>query len=151
MFVDNAVDAASGTVLLKALFAANDRETLWPGLFIDVVLTLSIAHDAVVAPARAILLGRQGTYVFVVKADQTVETRPVVVARQVGSEAVNEGGFSLSETTVVDGQIRLSPGVKVSLKETAHPANALRLSGRRSPRFGHTSRPPRGLLAAVHS
>jgi membrane fusion protein, multidrug efflux system len=120
VFVDNTVDAASGTVLLKALFA-NDRETLWPGLFVDVVLTLSIVHDAVVAPSQAILPGQEGTYVFVVKADKTVETRPVVVARQVGSEAVIENGLEPGETVVVDGQIRLAPGVKVSLKETAHP------------------------------
>jgi len=117
-FVDNAVDPASGTVVLKAVFT-NENELLWPGLFVDASLTLSVTHDAIVVPAQAVLSGQRGSYAFVVRPDDTVETRPIVVARQMGQEAVIAKGLRPGERVVTDGQIRLAPGMKVSFKEAA--------------------------------
>lgn len=114
-FVDNAVDTATGTILLKATFANKD-ERLWPGQFVDIVVTLGGEANRIVAPAPAVQTGQQGQYVFVVKDDQTVELRPVKVARIDESEAVIDKGLAAGETVVTDGQLRLVPGAKVEIK-----------------------------------
>jgi multidrug efflux system membrane fusion protein len=114
-FVDNTVDRATGTVRLKATFA-NKTGALWPGRFVDVVLTLAHDPDALVVPAEAIQTGQQGSYVFVVKADSTVESRPVTVGRRQGSSVVIAEGLSADERVVTDGQVRLAPGTKVEVK-----------------------------------
>jgi len=114
-FVDNTVDRATGTVRLKASFA-NSSGTLWPGRFVDVVLTLAHDSDALVVPAEAIQTGQQGPYVFVVKDDSTVESRPVTVGRKQGGIVVIANGLSADERVVTDGQLRLAPGVKVEVK-----------------------------------
>ena len=113
-FVDNTVDRATGTIILKATFANPDR-ALWPGEFVNAVLTLATDQKAVVAPASAIQNGQQGTYAYVVKADQTVESRPVTVARNAPEGAVIAKGLAPGETVVTDGQLRLSPGAKVEV------------------------------------
>jgi len=113
-FVDNTVDRATGTIILKATFANPDR-ALWPGEFVNAVLTLATDQKAVVAPTSAIQNGQQGTYAYVVKADQTVESRPVTVARNAPEGAVIEKGLAPGETVVTDGQLRLSPGAKIEV------------------------------------
>ena len=120
-FVDNTVDRATGTVRLKATFG-NKSGALWPGRFVDVVLTLAHDPDALVVPAEAIQTGQQGSYVFVVKADSTVESRTVTVGRRQGSSVVIAKGLSADERVVTDGQVRLAPGVKVEVK----PASEVR-------------------------
>ncbi len=117
-FVDNTVDRATGTVRLKATFA-NSFGALWPGRFVDVVLTLAHDPDALVVPAQAIQTGQQGSYVFVVKDDSTVESRQVTVGRTQGSNVVIAKGLSADERVVTDGQLRLAPGVKVEVKPSA--------------------------------
>jgi membrane fusion protein, multidrug efflux system len=117
-FVDNTVDRATGTVRLKASFA-NANGALWPGRFVDVVLTLSHDRNALVVPAEAIQTGQQGSYVFVVKADSTVESRTVTVGRKQGGDVVIAKGLSADERVVTDGQMRLAPGVKVEVKPSA--------------------------------
>jgi multidrug efflux system membrane fusion protein len=114
-FVDNAVDTATGTILLKATFANKD-ERLWPGQFVDIVATLGQEANRIVAPASAVQTGQQGQYVFVVKADGTVELRPVKVDRIDEAEAVIHTGLTAGETVVTDGQLRLVPGAKVEIK-----------------------------------
>jgi multidrug efflux system membrane fusion protein len=114
-FVDNAVDTATSTILLKATFA-NQDERLWPGQFVDVVVTLGEEAGRIVAPAPAIQTSQQGQYVFVVKADGTVELRPVKVDRMDEAEAVINKGLTGGETVVTDGQLRLVPGAKVEIK-----------------------------------
>lgn len=114
-FVDNQIDQNTGTILLKATFP-NDRRSLWPGQFTKVRLILA-RQEAVVVPAQAVQTGQQGQFVFVVKADQTVESRPVQVARTVGGDAVVTAGLAPGETVVTDGQLRLAPGVKVKARE----------------------------------
>ena len=90
-FINNAVDTATGTIQLKGTFANNDRR-LWPGQFVNVVLTLSTQRNAVVMPSAALQAGQQGQYVFVVKPDLTVESRPVVIARTFTDLVVVDNG-----------------------------------------------------------
>jgi membrane fusion protein, multidrug efflux system len=114
-FVDNAVNSVTGTILLKATFENKD-EALWPGSFAMATVTLGEIRDATVAPSQAVQRGQQGLYVFVVKQDGTVESRPVVVAMQDERQAVIEKGLKPGETVVTDGQLRLAPGTRVQIK-----------------------------------
>jgi multidrug efflux system membrane fusion protein len=114
-FVDNAVDSATGTVHLKATFP-NQQRRLWPGQFVDVVLRLTAQSNAVVVPAQAIQTGQAGQYVFVVKPENTVESRPVVAGATVAGETIVEEGLRPGETVVTDGQLRLVPGTRVRVK-----------------------------------
>jgi multidrug efflux system membrane fusion protein len=114
-FTDNAVDVATGTIKLKGTFDNKGRR-LWPGQFVDVVLTLTTQPDAIIVPSEAVQTGQQGQYVFVVKKDLTVESRPVVILRTINDEAIVEKGLQTGETVVTAGQIRLVPGAKVEIK-----------------------------------
>jgi multidrug efflux system membrane fusion protein len=117
-FVDNAVNMTTGTIQLKALFP-NEQKSLWPGQFVNVVLTLTTQPHAIVVPSQAVQSGQQGTYVFVVKSDQTVESRPVVAGRSLGGETVIDQGLAAGEPVVTDGQLRLTTGVKVDAQTAA--------------------------------
>jgi multidrug efflux system membrane fusion protein len=111
-FLDNAVDATTGTVQMKAQLA-NDGERLSPGQFVDVSLGIETLAQAVTVPNEAIQQGPSGSYVYVVKADQTVELRKLTLAAtQQGIAAIKEG-LAAGETVVTDGQLRLVPGAKV--------------------------------------
>jgi multidrug efflux system membrane fusion protein len=111
-FVDNAIDIATGTITLKAIFA-NAGERLWPGQFVNVTLTLRVERNALTVPAPAIQSGQAGPYVYVVRPDKTAEPRSVVVSRQAGDEAVIASGLDEGEQVVVDGQLRLTKGTPV--------------------------------------
>jgi multidrug efflux system membrane fusion protein len=117
-FIDNAVDPTTGTIRLKARFA-NDERRLWPGQFVNVAMTLAVEPDAIVAPAAAVQTGQQGAYVFVVKPDSTVETRPVVVTRNQGNDAIIAKGLKAGERVVTDGQPRLVQGSAVEVRQPA--------------------------------
>jgi multidrug efflux system membrane fusion protein len=117
-FVDNAVDNSTGTIKLKATFG-NREDRLWPGQFVNVAMTLATQEDALVIPARAVQVAEQGQYVFVIKKDLTVDSRPVSVSRTIDGEAVVENGLQPGEQVVTDGQLRLVPGAKVEVKPTA--------------------------------
>ncbi len=119
-FIDNSVDAATSTILLKATFP-NEDERLWPGQFVSIVVTLGEEPDRVVAPVPAVQTGQLGQYVFVVKDDSTVEMRPVKVARIGETGAVIAEGLSAGETVVTDGQLRLVPGARVEIKSGRAP------------------------------
>jgi multidrug efflux system membrane fusion protein len=114
-FIDNAVDTTTGTIRLKATFT-NQQRRLWPGQFVDVVLTLTARANATVVPAQAVQTGQNGQYVFVVKQGNTVEARPVTVGMTVAGETVIEKGVEPGEVIVTDGQIRLVPGSRVQVK-----------------------------------
>lgn len=118
-FVNNAVDMTTGTIQLKGTFANRDN-ALWPGQFVDVVLTLTEEPDALVVPSQAIQAGQKGSFVFVVKPDLTVESRPVTVGRALEQrETVVTRGVKPGEQVVTDGQARLLPGAKVIIKTVA--------------------------------
>ncbi len=122
-FIENSVDRATGTILLKASFP-NTSGALWPGQFVDVALALQNQPQAIVVPATALQTGQKGTYVYVVKDDSTVDVRPVELARQVDAFAVIAKGLKAGERVVVDGQLRLSPGAKVEDSSTTAKAPA---------------------------
>ena len=113
-FIDNTVDKTTGTILLKATFA-NKGRWLWPGQFVNVVLTLTTQPDAIIIPSQAVQTGQDGQYVFVVKPDLTVELRPVVVNRTLNNESIIEKGLKDGEKVVTDGQLQLVPGAKVEV------------------------------------
>jgi len=115
-FVDNAVDRTTGTSKLKAEFKNGERR-LWPGQFINVALTLSTQSDAVVVPSEAVQVGQEGQHVFVVKPDNSVEVRPVVVARTNEGEAVIAKGLQAGEQIVREGQFLLGPGSRIEVKD----------------------------------
>lgn len=119
-FVNNTVDVSTGTIQLKASFA-NAERAFWPGQFVDVVIKLTEDPNAVVAPTAAIQAGQNGAYVYVVKSDLTVESRPVTVGWTAGPEAVIAKGLAPGERVVTDGQLRLAPGAKVDIKTPAVP------------------------------
>ena len=116
VFVDNAVDPATGTLLLKGEFPNRDGR-LVPGQFVDVSLVLYVAPHAVVVPVQAVASGQQGTYVYVVNADSTVSPRPVEVERTVNEVAIVARGLRAGEPVVTEGQMRLSPGAKVLVRK----------------------------------
>jgi multidrug efflux system membrane fusion protein len=113
--VDNTVDAATGTVRLKATFQNDDRR-LYPGQFVNVVLTLGIQHDAVVVPSQAVQIGQDKSFVYVVKFDSTAEIRVVKPGAIADTMTVIEDGLKPGEQVVTDGQLRLVPGAKVQPK-----------------------------------
>jgi len=117
-FIDNAVDPTTGQIKVKGTFPNTDRH-LWPGQFVNVSVTLSTEPNAIVVPSLAVQTGQQGTYVFVVKSDQTVDLRPVTVERTAGDQSVIKTGVKPGETVVTDGQLRLNPGTRVSIKNGA--------------------------------
>jgi multidrug efflux system membrane fusion protein len=115
--IDNTVDPNTGTIRLKAGFENADGR-LWPGQFVNVVLTIDTLK-ATVIPSQAIQAGQQGSFVYVVKSDQTVEPRPVLVGQTFGSKVIVEKGVQPGETVVVDGQSRLFPGAKIATSTAA--------------------------------
>jgi multidrug efflux system membrane fusion protein len=118
-FVDNAVDATTGTIILKASFA-NDDHALWPGQFVHVETRIGVDRGAIVIPSAAIQNGQTGLQVFVVKPDRTVELRMVTVIRTVGDQSlIAAGAVQGGETVVTDGQLRLVPGAKVEARTVA--------------------------------
>ncbi len=122
-FLNNTVDTSTGTIRLKGTFQNDDRR-LWPGQFVDVILNLASLPDAVLVPSQAVQTGQEGKYVFVVKEDRTVETRPVETGLILEKEIVIEKGLSAGEVVVTDGQLRLSPGAKVEILESISPEAA---------------------------
>jgi multidrug efflux system membrane fusion protein len=116
-FWDNTVDPTTGTILLKATFS-NSNEALWPGEYVDVLLTLATEPGVLVVPSQAVQTGQAGQYVYVVKNDLTVESRPVTVSRTHGAFAIVATGLQPGERVVTDGQLRLAPGAKVEIKQT---------------------------------
>jgi multidrug efflux system membrane fusion protein len=116
-FIDNAVDTSTGTIKLKATFPNADHK-LWPGQFVNVTLRLTTRGGAVVVPNQAVQTGQDGTFVYVVKEDRTVEVRPVTTGPRVDLDLVIDKGLSSGETVVTEGQLRLQPGSRVQMRDT---------------------------------
>jgi len=116
--IDNQVDQATGTLHMKAQFDNTDA-ALWPGQFVNVRLVVSIEKDAVTVPARAVQQGPNGSYLFVIKPDDTVEMRIVEVSQTGQGLAVIKKGLQAGERIVVDGQFRLDQGTKVAVQPAA--------------------------------
>lgn len=114
-FVDNQVDATTGTIRVKAEFPNADH-LLWPGQYSDITITLTVEPKRLVIPTTAVQTGQQGSYVFIIGQDQKVQLKPVKVDRTIGNDSIIAEGVASGETVVTDGQLRLNPGVQVSIK-----------------------------------
>jgi multidrug efflux system membrane fusion protein len=121
--IDNQIDTATGTVVLKATFPNSDLQ-LWPGQFVNARLLLTVRKDGIVVPASVVQRGPNGAYAFVIKGDLSVEMRPVTVARIEQGEALIDDGLSAGERVVVDGQYKLQPGSKVKIPEPGSKAGS---------------------------
>ena len=115
-FIDNAIDPTTGTIKLKGTFV-NEGGNLWPGQFVAVVLRLSTRPNAIVVPSQVVQTGQAGSYVFVVKPDDTVEMRTVTKGTRIGPDVEVEQGLQPGETVVSDGQLRLAPGMRVQVRK----------------------------------
>ena len=114
-FVDNAVDGNTGTIQLKATFSNTDKK-LWPGQFVQISIQLDELKDVVTVPSQAVQSGQNGQFIFVIKADKTVEVRPVKTSVTYKGDTAILSGLNAGETVVTDGQLRLAPGVAVEDK-----------------------------------
>jgi multidrug efflux system membrane fusion protein len=118
--IDNQIDQTTGTVKLKAVFPNKDH-ILFPNQFVNARLLVDTIHDAIIVPSAAIQRSPTSTFVYVVKPDQTVETREVAVRLAVGDDTAIFKGVATGEVVVVDGVDKLQPGTKVAVQQ---PANA---------------------------
>lgn len=114
--IDNQIDSSTGTIRMKAEFA-NDPQRLWPGQFVAVRLLAETKRNATIVPSTVVQRGPQGTYAYVITAEQTVEQRAIRVGRIEEGKALIEDGLTPGERVVVDGQYRLQPGSRVTIVE----------------------------------
>jgi multidrug efflux system membrane fusion protein len=123
LLVNNEINQTTGTIQLKATFPNKDH-ALWPGQFIDAQLLVETRHNAVTVSSAAVQLGPQGVYAYVVKPDNTVQMVPIKVssANAGAPMALIESGLSAGDNVVVDGQVRLRPGVTVKTIAAPPPA-----------------------------
>jgi len=117
--IDNQIDQTTGTAKLKGIFD-NPESTLWPNQFVNVHLLLETRKDAITAPASAMQRGPDGTFAYVVDANNTVQMRPVKVDLTQGSTVVAASGLQAGEKVVTDGQEKLQPGSHVAPQAPAH-------------------------------
>jgi len=115
-FVENTVDTRTGTIRLRGTFA-NENRTLWPGQFVQVVLRLGTDRDVVVVPAKAVQSGRNENFVYVVGADGKAQVRPIVMDPEDDGQVVVREGLAKGERIVIEGQVRLAPGVPVEIRQ----------------------------------
>jgi multidrug efflux system membrane fusion protein len=123
MTIDNQIDQTTGTDKLKAVFDNKDNQ-LWPNQFVNTKLLLETRKNSTVVPTAAILRGPQGTFVYAVKPDQTVEARPVTISLAQGDTTAVESGLSPGDTVVTDGQDKLQNGSKIAPRNVPPKAGA---------------------------
>ena len=110
--IDNQIVQATGTIRLRASFP-NAKRQLWPGELVNARLLLDTRQDGLTIPASAVQQGPKGSYVWVIRADETVELRQVTVAQISEGQALIDAGLAADEKVVVDGQYRLEAGLAV--------------------------------------
>jgi multidrug efflux system membrane fusion protein len=123
--IDNQIDQTTGTAKLKAVFDNKDNQ-LWPNQFVNVNLLLETRKNSTVLPTAAVLRGPQGTFVYLVKPDKTVEARAVSISLSQGNTTVVSSGVNPGDIVVTDGQDKLQTGSKI---EPRNPAPASTSSG----------------------
>ena len=116
-FLDNTVDLALGTIGLKATFPNRDK-ALWPGQYVNVIVTLTNQPNVVIVPAQAVQTGQENQYVFVVAEDPVAEMRTVVVERSFDNKAIIAKGLKPGERVVTDGLLRLVAGAPVRVQDS---------------------------------
>src|SRR5580692_4047394 len=120
--IDNQIDQTTGTGKLKAVFDNKDN-SLWPNQFVNTRLLLNVRKNSTTIPAAAVQRGPQGTYVFAVKSDNTVEVRPVTIAFTQDNVSVIASGVSPNDVVVTDGQDKLQEGSKIETRPAAPSVN----------------------------
>jgi multidrug efflux system membrane fusion protein len=120
-FIDNQVDRQTGSIVVK-LISDNADELLWPGLSVEVALTVEVKPRMLSAPASAVLPAQQGMITWVIGADNKVTPRVVTVDRIVGQTVFLSNGVAAGERVVTDGQLRLAPGASVTIEEPRRPS-----------------------------
>jgi multidrug efflux system membrane fusion protein len=131
--IDNQIDQTTGTDRLKAVFDNQDN-ALWPNQFVNIRLLLEVRKNSIVIPSAATQRGPQGSYVFVVKPDKTVEVRPITIALTQDNASAVGSGLSVGEVVVTDGQDKLQAGTKVEIPtNNPSPKPATRASGTGAP------------------
>jgi multidrug efflux system membrane fusion protein len=145
LLINNQINQTTGTMELKATFPNQDH-ALWPGQFVDTRLLVETRHNVVTVPAAAVQAGPQGVYAYVVKADNTVEMRPIKVsaANPGAPMSLIESGVSAGDQVVVDGQLKLRPGAHVNMISATPPAAsaAVPATSATSPAGTPTAPPP---------
>ena len=131
-FVDNTVDTTTGTIRLKGTFTNSDHK-LWPGEFVRVTLRLTTQQNAVVVPNAAVQTGQNGSFIYVVKSDRTVDARAITTGARVDEDVVVTSGLEVGETVVTEGQLRLAPGSRITMRDGKGGG---REGGRRGPGGG---------------
>jgi len=144
-FVDNAVDAASGTVRVKAVFA-NREQALWPGAFVGVALTVQTLKGAIVVPQAAIVQSPQGRVVFVVEPGRKAAMRPVEIVQPIGADAVVTG-LAAGDKVIVEGRQNVRPGTTVVERDATASARGRR--GASAPSGGGRGGEPSAAGSAV--
>jgi multidrug efflux system membrane fusion protein len=119
-FIDNQVDRQTGTITAKVR-AENADEVLWPGLSVEVALTVELKSGMLALPAVAVLPAQQGMITWVIGPDNKVAARTVAIERIVGQTAYLSGGVKAGDRVVTDGQIRLAPGTTVIIEQPRRP------------------------------
>lgn len=114
-FIENTVDTRTGTIKMRGTFTNADK-SLWPGQFVQVAMTLGTLANAIVIPTRAVQSGRGESYVYVIDADQKAQYRKVIVALESEGQSAISEGLQQGERVVIDGQVRLAPGVPVDIR-----------------------------------
>ena len=121
IFIDNQVDKQTGSLTVK-LVSDNTEEVLWPGLSVEVALTVEVKPGMLSAPASAVLPAQQGMITWVIDGDNKVAPRVVTVERIVGQTVFINAGVKAGERVVTDGQLRLAPGATVTIEEPRRPS-----------------------------
>ena len=121
LLVDNAVDQATDTMRLKAIFA-NDDERLWPGEFVNARVSLKTLSDALVIPSAAVQRGPQGLFAWIVTPKDTAEPRPIEVGPTTGDLTVITSGLSDGERVVTGGQFKLKRDARVQVRIASPPS-----------------------------
>jgi membrane fusion protein, multidrug efflux system len=121
--INNTVDAANGTITLRAVFPNRSR-MLWPGEFVQARLILDTVHDGLTVPAPVVQRGPQGSYAWVLGPGDTAQVRPVAVTQMVDGKALIASGLKAGESVVSDGQYGLTPGARVSIQPSSADATS---------------------------
>jgi multidrug efflux system membrane fusion protein len=129
--IDNEIDQATGTAKLKATFS-NAHNSLWPGQYVNARVLIRTAHGALTVPTAAVQLGPNGPFTYVIKADSTVEVRPLKIGEESDGMTVVNNGLSLNEQVVTSNQYRLQPGAHVRANAAAASAGAAKASAKPS-------------------
>jgi multidrug efflux system membrane fusion protein len=123
--IDNEIDPTTATAKLKAVFDNKDSQ-LWPNQFVNAHLLLETRKNSTVVPTAAILRGPQGTFVYTVNADKTVQDKVVTVSLQQGDTTVITAGINPGETVVTDGQDKLQRGSVIVPRNVSAPNSGMR-------------------------